>query len=167
MADETTTKTAGNRVVQLDRRKQAQESALQPQDFARSVYCLSVDRGVSLEEVLKPDFWAHVAYRLKPSDRIDVYTEDSSYYAELLVVGTNRTNASVVVIHKIDLAKSVRTIGVPVDSASQYEVVWGTPATKYQVIRKADGFVFSNGHADANAAWASLHKSLAERERFV
>lgn len=41
--------------------------------------------GTPFENVLRADFWANVAQRMKPGDKVLVYPRDGSFYAELLV----------------------------------------------------------------------------------
>lgn len=41
--------------------------------------------GTPFENLLKPEFWAHTAYKLRAGDEITVHTDDMSYYGKLYV----------------------------------------------------------------------------------
>lgn len=57
-------------------------------DFNRTIYHLDVDPSVSIDDLLRPNFWAHHAANLKRGDVIDVLTLDGSYDVTLRVTGS-------------------------------------------------------------------------------
>lgn len=57
-------------------------------DYNRTAYHIEVDPTVSLEDLLRPGFWAHHAGSLKRGDLIDVLSVDGAYDVTLRVVGT-------------------------------------------------------------------------------
>lgn len=95
----------------------------------------TVQAGTALEDVLNPAFFANIANKLHPYDRIVVRVDTGEYYAELLVLDCARTWAKVFVLNKHALVKD-ETEMVEVDN--QYEVKHLGPHNKWCVIRKLD-----------------------------
>lgn len=64
---------------------------LESVEYVRTVWRLTPEVGTEPEELLAPDYWAHLANRLRQCDRIEAWAEDMSWYAEYLVldVGAN------------------------------------------------------------------------------
>jgi hypothetical protein len=77
---------------------------LEQADYTRVVFSVTPELGVGIKEVLDPNYWVHVAARLKPKSRIEVLAEDNSYYAELLVLSADKTWASVALLSYVNLS---------------------------------------------------------------
>ena len=56
-------------------------------DFHHIVFVATVAARTRKRELLRPGFWAAVADRIRPYDRVIVITEDDRYWAELLFTG--------------------------------------------------------------------------------
>lgn len=132
-------------------------------EFERVIYQACPENGVTFEDVCQPEFWSHVAEKLKPMDRIEVLAEDGSYFAELLVVDAGRLFAKVAVLRFVELA----SLDVPEDLAStlaEFKVEFKGPTLKHCVIRQSDKQVVQEGiqrKADAEA-WIREHlKAIA------
>jgi hypothetical protein len=124
-------------------------------DYVRNLFVISPEFGTDLEDVLKPEYFAHVAPDLKPWSKIEVHPDDETYYAELLVRSSGRNWAVVSVLTKVDLAPKAEEV----KPADGYQISWGGPHQKYRVIRLADKEVVSKEHTDAVAAqkWLGEH----------
>lgn len=61
------------------------QSQIQAAEFARVVWRAVPDAGTPLEDILKPEYWAHVARNLHLNDIIELTPEDGAYFGELLV----------------------------------------------------------------------------------
>lgn len=57
--------------------------------FAHGDYFLEAAPGVKAAHVVNPDFWLHLAARLKRNDRIEVVAQDNSFDMELRVVAVD------------------------------------------------------------------------------
>jgi hypothetical protein len=132
-------------------------------EYERVIYQACPENGVSFEDVLQPEFWSHVADKLKPTDRIEVLAEDGSYFAELLVIDAGRLYAKVAVLRFVELASSE----VPADLAgdlAEFKVEFKGPVLKHVVVRQSDKQYVQEGiarKADAEA-WIREHvKALA------
>lgn len=113
---------------------------LREAEYRRTVWDLTVDKGVEPKAVLQPSFWAHVAGRLKIGDRIEVTAADGSWLYELIVRSKpagRATEATVIPLNFHDLnALDVETRAALV--GVEYEHAWKGPTLKHCVIRLAD-----------------------------
>lgn len=103
--------------------------------------------GTRLEEMLVPDYWEHVAQKLRPWDHIEVRADDGSFYAHLIVQRAERLLADVRPIQYCDLA-----VGAPSDGdvPTGYAVDWGGPIAKWRVLMGQS--VLKDGHQTKGAA---------------
>jgi hypothetical protein len=128
-------------------------------EYERTVYVADIAYGVSLDEILAPGFWAHVATKLPPYTQIEARSEDGSWIAYLIVTGSDRTWARVAVDRVVNLT----TKEVSETQATQHEVKWKGPALKYAVIRLADEAVVLSGFRQREEAV----RALQEHERIT
>lgn len=130
-------------------------------EYKRNTWCVYPENGVTFEEVMNPDFWSHVAKQMKPGDRVEVWAEDGTWWAELLVRDTRALAVLMGVISKIDF-KSARE---PKKNAKPpYYVDWKGPHRKFAVVRDADNEVIKDGFAvkdDAELYAREHEKALA------
>lgn len=56
-------------------------------DYNRTVYHLDTDPSITIEDLLRPNFWAHHASNLKRGDLVDVLAADGAYDVTLRVTG--------------------------------------------------------------------------------
>ena len=113
---------------------------LREAEYRRTIWELTVEKGVEPKAVLQPAFWAHVAGRLKIGDRIEAMAHDGSWFYELIVRSKpagRATEATVVPLNFYDL----NAIDVETKTAVagvEYEHAWKGPTLKHCVIRLAD-----------------------------
>lgn len=110
------------------------------------------------DEMLKPDFWAHVAAKLRPHHRIVVDCEDGSWTATLFVRSAQRLSAVMGVLSKTDFKGAIEHAPAAMQ-ASDYDVAWGGPAHKHRVVRKSDKSVVKHGFDTPEQAqqWVKNH----------
>lgn len=132
-------------------------------EFERAIWQASIEAGVSLAEVQKPEFWGHVAENLKPLARIEVIAEDLSWFAELLVIDCDRLWAKTRLIRFVDLREDDAADVLPA-SASGFRVEYKGPTKKHIVLRLSDNVIVHEGIATKAEAqsWITEHlKALA------
>lgn len=64
-----------------------QSSRLSQAEFKRITMFASPEAGTQPEDLLDEDYWKHVRRAVAPGTKIEVFAEDGSFYAELLVLG--------------------------------------------------------------------------------
>lgn len=99
-------------------------------------WCLTVEEGTKLEDVLKQSFLSNVSSQLRPYDKIRVRVDSGEWYAELMVVSCGRLWAKTIPIFTIDLAE--KDADDTDDADSEYFVKWRGPHLKWCVVRKSD-----------------------------
>ena len=127
-------------------------------DSNRNVWSIVPEVGTPYSALSDASYWSHIADKLRPFDRIEVYAEDGAYWAELLVISAARLSAKVIELRKKDLD------GVGMVSEPGFEVQWKGPHHKHAVVRMKDKTALQSGFAskeDAMAWLASNSKTLA------
>ncbi len=76
---------------------------IQGADFIRVVYAITPAIGTEVEHFLKPEYWAHVAAKLRPHTRIEAVSEDNSWFAEMIVMSCGPNWAKVKVLRFVPL----------------------------------------------------------------
>lgn len=104
---------------------------LQPAEYVCQTYHHMPGAGATLEHVLEPGYWAHVAKTLRAGDHIEVLAEDGSWWAMLLVRYTGRTEVAVAVL----FAQQFEEVEIEGETDSEYLVKWAGPRAKFRVQR--------------------------------
>ena len=126
------------------------QNRIKQADFIRTVWSAQPEPGTTLDEMLLPEYWAHVAKTLKKGDRIDVTSADGEWFAELYVRASTDNSVLVTVLQKYVFSAPE----VPADDAFEIKHRGGA---KWSVIRKSDKRVLvenleTRGEADT---WVS------------
>lgn len=117
-----------------------------------------VEIGTTLDDVLKPEFFCHVARQLRPFSKIKVLPDDASWYAELIVRSAGPTWAKCALFTIVEFDVAAKTAaGDP--EADYAKVGWGGPAQKHRVVRVSDGAILSKEHESTEDArnWLKDH----------
>jgi hypothetical protein len=117
--------------------------------YARTVYHVTPEAGTPFEALLRAEYWAHVAIKLRPMDRVEVLAEDGGYFAELLVISTSRLAATVAVLSHVVLTSADQA---PATDEGRYDTKWGGPVAKWRVVRRVDNVVVRDGFANKDEA---------------
>lgn len=117
-------------------------------EFIRNIHCATVPFGTKPEDLLKPEYWAHVCSEFKAWGRVEARAEDGTWFAEYLITEVGRTWAnmamlSVKYLTTKDVAQS-QAEASQTTAALPYEVRW-RGAAKWSVIRKSDNAVMKDG----------------------
>lgn len=117
-------------------------NSLHTAEHKRVVYFGIAPKGVKPEDLLRPEYWAHVAAGLKPRDRIEINAEDGTWYCEVMVLDSSRAFARV---HPIIGPIYFTTADVAQTQIAGY-LVDHRAARKWSVIRLSDRVVMSENH---------------------
>lgn len=136
---------------------------LAPLDYASTRYDARIPTGVSKDDVLRPEFWAHHAKDLRPFDEIRARAVDGSWVSYLMVLDCSRTWARVMQMNHYNLTSS----DIAMTQSSEQEVaamiaaheVRYRGAAKFSVIRKSDEALIKDGIASKAEAqtWLENH----------
>jgi hypothetical protein len=136
-------------------------------EYRRTIWAAELPYGVDKDRIMAPDFWAHVAAKLKPRDRIEVYPEDGSWFAELMVIDSARNWARVHVMQSFELSP-MPISAVLADAHSQqaaahemFDIAYRGPK-RWSVIRKTDRQVMFEDGSSQQAAVMWIRKWTAD-----
>lgn len=118
------------RAVQLN------PARMTPAEFGRTVYVVTAEPETTKEDLLKPEYWAHVANKLRPWDRLEVRSDDGTFFAELLVLESSRVWARVHLLQHITLTSA--DVAQTQARNQDYEVRFRGPVLKWCAIRLSD-----------------------------
>lgn len=114
----------------------------------RNVFSLAAPLGTLWEDVLSPAFYAHIAPKLRPLDRIEVVAEDMTFYGEVMVLAVGQQHVNVVEIAFIELSMP-ETIQM---TLAGHKVMFRGPQARWSVVRISDGMAVSENHPTAQHA---------------
>ena len=133
-------------------------------DYGSTRFDAKIPYGVTLEDVLQPDFWAHHAKDLRPFDEIRVRADDGTWAAYLIVLDCARTWAKVHVLSQHNLVSEVSvTSEAEVKAFIESHEVRHSAGRKWHIIRKSDRAVMSENIEQKEEAVAWLDKHAREQ----
>lgn len=107
-------------------------------ESARNHWVVTVEQGTTVEDLRRPEFWSLVSKTFRPYDRIEVRSDDGTYFAEYIVLSADRAWAKV---HELRV-EMLGTQDVSLTAAQmseqlrRYKVEWRGPHLKFCVERK-------------------------------
>ena len=78
---------------------------LEESTYARTIWQVKPEIAAKIEDLLDPDYWAHVANSLRAGDRIEAVPEDRHYFAEFFVLAASTNWAKLVLLREVTLIK--------------------------------------------------------------
>jgi hypothetical protein len=127
-------------------------------EFVRHIYHVIPEQGVTLEDVLQVSYWSQIAGQLEVGDHVEVYPEDQTYWAHLLVIDCNRLEARMQILNYVEIGANAAS---PLSEETLvYFVKWRGPQFKWAICRKADGSSVKDGFASRDKASAGLSDYL-------
>lgn len=112
-------------------------------EYERNTHVITIELGTDRETILSPEFWAHIAFKLRPWDKIEARSDDGTFYAEYIVLAAERTWAKVHEIMYVNLTSTDVSMTQAAIQNDEYEVKWRGPHLKHSIIRKSDGAVIA------------------------
>lgn len=116
-------------------------------EYVRHVFRITADNATTLEDVLKPEYFVHVASKLHNTDIIEVIPENESWFATLIVRACSRIHAKCEVLNY----KSFGAAAAPVAEGPFLIQHKGTKA-KWSIIRRSDKELIKDGFASKEEA---------------
>lgn len=123
-------------------------------DFQRNRFVVTPEKGVEVNDLLQPAYWAHIATKFRPYDEVTVIPEDGSFYAKLLVIACDRLWAKMHLLEDHDLTPTRKDM--PQVEFDGYAVEWKGPLSRFAAIRKSDGVVLKDLFQNQLEGWQWL-----------
>ena len=121
---------------------------------ARNIWQVKPEIAVTVEDLLKPEYWAHVARRMRAGDRVEAVPDDRHYFAEFFVLAASSNWAKLVLLREVTIIKDNEQI------VSEDFMVAFAGAHKWRVTRGDE--VLSKGHDDKDSATKWLAENMKE-----
>lgn len=121
-------------------------------ETARNIYQITVDVSVQREHLKDPKFWKHVSTQFRPYTRLEVVSDDSRFFCELLVLNAGKNWATVKELRYVDLGSTE----TPKDLPPDFYPKWRGPHLKWCAMRQSDNEPIREGF-----------QSQAEAETFI
>ena len=120
-------------------------------EYDRQEWIVNAELSTTAEDLLKPEYWAHMAEQMKPYDHIEVRAEDDAWIATLIV---RRVERSAVIVHLTSFIEFDSSMPMPQINA-KHDVQWKGPQRKFAVIRLVDKEIIKEdfGSRDDAARW--------------
>lgn len=131
---------------------------MQVAEYGRREWVVTAEEGTSVDDIVHPGYWAHMARQLALYDRIEVRIDTGEFLLELLVKSVGPNWAQVAVLQHHDLAGVAAEES---DARSELEVKFKGPIRKWCVVRKADGEILHEKDESKLAAanWSAQYES--------
>lgn len=117
------------------------ESSMKLSEQTRLVYTAFPEAGTQYEDVLRPEYWAHVAAKLRQTDELIVTPEDLGWWAHLIVV---HTSVATVIVKEL-LYKDLGAAKNAEIDQGDLTIKWCGPHAKFRIMRKSDGAILIEG----------------------
>lgn len=142
------------------------DDRFRPEESTLGRWDAKVEMGTTRADLLKPEYWSHVAERITPWSEITVRAEDGTFYAKYLVLDCGRGWAKLQELNwwnltTKDVAQTQSSAGQIDDYALEYK---GT-TRKWIVLRKVDQTVLDEGKPSKEAARLWLEEFLTAKAR--
>jgi hypothetical protein len=124
----------------------------------RQDWVIDAAAGTTVEDVLDPQYLAHLAPKIERYSRIEVLVESGEWMLDLLVMGVGRNWVKTRLLKKHELEPVAETL----ETAERYTVEYKGAHRKHAVIRKADQQVIQDGFPNRveALAWLANHERV-------
>lgn len=122
--------------------------------YVRTLWVVTVEQGVTRDDMMKPEFWSHVSMQFSPYDRIEARCDDGTFFAEYLVLACERTYAKLKELSFVGLTS--KDVAMTQAEQEEYEYKHRGPHRGHSIIRKSDGEVMTEQQESKQAALAWL-----------
>lgn len=124
-------------------------------EHGRNIHLFTAESGEHPEDFLLDEFWGLVSRNFAPGDRVEVQTDDMTFWGEYLVLASDRTWAKLFPLREIKLPSANQRQVSP-----DYKVEHKGSHRKYCVIRIKDSSVVHEGEPERLGAERWLESYL-------
>jgi hypothetical protein len=122
-------------------------------EYNRSIWVVKPTIETEVEDLLDHNYWAHIAKRLKPGDRIEALPEDRHYFAEFIVIACASNWAKIKLLRSVVLIEDNDKTEI-----DGYTIKWAGPRDRFRVM--AGDEIISKGHGDKESAMQALNDHM-------
>ena len=146
--------------IELPARKVRELDAnrMQECEFKRTIWVVTAHEHTIPEDLLVPEYWAHVAEKLRPFSRIEARADDGSWYAEYIVLEASRRWARLHMLSSHNLTTS--DVSLSQAKFAEYLVQHRGPERQWSVIRRSDSEMLHEGEQTESGAYRWLSERI-------
>ena len=138
------------------------ENRMKPAGQISVEHDVCVPDGVRLDDILKYEYWKQCSKQMSVRDRLKVYSDDNSFYAELLVIANEPGIGShVIPTVLVDIARAADGVVLPKE-ADNYTIT-NKGFLGWCVIRKEDNTMISKNNESELDARRELNSYLVAK----
>lgn len=137
----------------------ADKQRFKARNFEVNDYVYTAHENTVPEDLLAPDYWAHISQELTQRARIEAWANDGAWMAEYVVLDTGRNWAKLHLLHKYQLTR-LDPAQAEAEAASPYSIEHRGPHSKWSVLRKSDSAVVHEGEETRDGAAGWLRERL-------
>lgn len=131
-------------------KRQITASRVEGTEYARNGWSVFPEYGTTVEEMKREEYWAMASHKFKVMDRIEVMSEDGSWWAEFVVRNVRQGAVNVGLLSHVEFgSEAVESVNM-----DDYSVVWRGPKRKWSIERKADNQIMKEEFPDKMDAMA-------------
>lgn len=128
---------------------------VQMAEHGRNIHLYTAPAGAAPEDMLAPAYWGLVSKNFAPYDHVEVRTDDGRFWAEYIVIASDRTWAK---LHPLRVVELPNAQLEEVDPG--YKIEWKGPHLKFCVLRVSDGSSVHEGEQERSGAVSWLQQYL-------
>lgn len=136
---------------------------LKQADYVRTHWVLNCPVGTKRSDILRPEYWSHVAMLIKPHDRIEARCEDGSFFGEYLVLSRDRVWAKLYELSFHDLTQAVKATAKQVEKMKEDYIIKHRGPKGWSILRAIDQAVMAENLPLEEDAKAWLQDFLTSR----
>ena len=125
---------------------------------ARRELFAEIPANTSIEDIMKPEYWAHYSRELKALDIIEAFCDDGTWECSLRVMYVSPSEVKVALRSKVMYdAEEVETT-----ETDTHEIRWKGPVAKYAIVRRDNNEVVESKLYPKSEAAAALRRHLQQ-----
>lgn len=129
---------------------------IRPAEAVYRSHFVLVEAGTDRATIFEPTFWAHVAAKLRPLDRLEIMDDEGSWLTMLIVRAVGRQEAVVTELWSANLSGAAAATHVSVE----FEAKWRGHKYKWSAVRLSDKAVMREDMETREEAEAYIRSHL-------
>ena len=124
-------------------------------EAAHNTWHDDAEPGVVYDDILKPEYWAHIARGVKVGDHIQVKAMDGTFFAWLMIEAVTGTG---VFVSELLFRKEVGVVEQAVEG--DFYVQWVRGDDRWRIVRASDKEVVDRGYPNKTTAEEAMNAMI-------
>jgi hypothetical protein len=128
-------------------------------EYARNTHRVTPEQGATVDDMLEPGYWVHVASKFRVGDIVEVFPEGGAWFTTFLVVSQSNVHLKLVVLTSVRLSEEQKAAA---KNDAPYKIEHKGSIHKWSVIRASDKSYVKDGFDTKEEASAWLAENEAD-----